>query len=61
MGKTQPTAKMVEKVKAKNTMECDVKVLTRKKNTPNEAVYEELKSAFAASFEGVVMAVLGEE
>lgn len=52
---------MVEKVKAKNTMECDVKVLTRKKNTPNEAVYEELKSAFAASFEGVMMAVLGEE
>lgn len=52
---------MVEKVKAKNTMGCDVKVLTRKKNTPNEAVYEELKNAFAASFEGVGTLVLGEE
>lgn len=47
-------------MKAKNTMECDVKVLTRKKNTPNEAVYEELKTAFSASFEGVLTSVSSE-
>lgn len=46
---------MVEKVKSKHSMDCEVKVLTRKKNNPNEAVYEELKTSISASFSGVVV------
>ena len=46
---------MVEKVKSKHSMDCEVKVLTRKKNTPNEAVYEELHKSISTSFSGVVV------
>ena len=49
---------MVEKVKSKHSMDCEVKVLTRKKNNPNEAVYEELNTSIRASFSGVLVLLL---
>ena len=39
-------------------MDCEVKVLTRKKNNPNEAVYEELNTSIRASFSGVLVLLL---
>ena len=44
---------MVERIKAKNSLDCDVKVLSRRKNTPNTELYEELKMAILRSYAGV--------
>ena len=44
---------MVEKIKSKQSMSCDLQVLVRRKNNPNEAVYEELKIGISRSFAGV--------
>lgn len=44
---------MVEKIKAKQSMPCDLQVLVRRKNNPNETVYEELKIGISRSFAGV--------
>ena len=44
---------MVEKIKSKQSMPCDLQVLIRRKNNPNETVYEELKIGISRSFAGV--------
>ena len=44
---------MVQKVNDKHIMDCEVKVLIRKRNATNEEVYTELKSLVQASYGSV--------
>ena len=44
---------MVQKVNDKHIMDCEVKVLIRKRNASNEEVYMELKSLVQASYGSV--------
>lgn len=49
---------MMDKVSEKHALDCETKIFTRKRNTPNDSIYEELKTLCASSFSGVTSIVL---
>ena len=46
---------MVQKVNDKHSLDCEAKVLIRKRNATNEEVYSELKTLIQASYGGVAV------
>ena len=44
---------MIDNVIGKNSLDCEIKIFTRKRNGPNDGIYEELKSLFASSYSAV--------
>lgn len=46
---------MIDNVTNTHSIDCETKVFTRKRNAPNDAIYEELKSLFSKSFSGVLI------
>ena len=51
---------MIEKVHNKKSLDCESKILIRQRNSPNEHVYEELKSILQSSFGGVFFTVFSD-
>lgn len=46
---------MMNQVTEKHALDCETKIFTRKRNVPNDAIYEELKSLISSSFSGVFL------